>query len=171
MSRQAPKAVGQGQYLDASKLARPEIIGMASGVLLFISLWLPWFSTSDDNPNSVIDSAGIGPGESANAWQTFGSLDWLLLLLSAAPFILAWIISRQHELGWRPGEVTMIVGMTGLLLVLCNGIILGKPEPAIDISLSWGWFLALIACIGIIVAGYQRQALYVRGPRKPPGVM
>jgi len=26
-------------------------------------------------------------------------------------------------------------------VILCSGVILGKPEPDIDISLGYGWFL------------------------------
>ena len=47
--------------------------------------------------------------------------------------ILTWIVARGHKLGWRPGEVTMVAGMIGVTLVLCNGIILGKPEPDVDL--------------------------------------
>ena len=50
-------------------------------------------------------------------------------LLAIAPVILTWIVARGHSLSWRPGEVTMVAGMIGVTLVLCNGIILGKPEP------------------------------------------
>jgi hypothetical protein len=32
----------------------------------------------------------------------------------------------------------MIVGMTCFILILCNGVILGKPEPGIEISLGYG---------------------------------
>jgi len=167
MNAQPAPAGGEG-YLDRSRLSRPEVIGMASGLLLVVSLWLPWFSTSA-NPNSKIYSAGIGPSSSASAWDTFPTLRWLLLLLGLAPFVLAWIVARGHKLGWRPGEVTMILGMTGVVLVLGNGIIFGRPAPHVEVSLDWGYWLGLLACIGIVVAGYQRQASFGLGPKKPPG--
>ncbi len=165
----APDEAPKG-YLDASRLSRAEVIGMVSGVVLLISLWLPWFSTGT-NPNSKITSAGIGPQDSANAWEVFGLLPWLLLALSAAPFILSWIVARRHKLDWPTGEVTMITGLIGIVLVLCNGIILGKPEPGIDISLSIGWFLGLLGCIGIFAGGFMRQAAGGEVKRKPPGTV
>jgi hypothetical protein len=160
----------QDGYLDFSRVTPGELLGMGSAVLLFISLWLPWFSTDSGNENSVIESAGIGPGESAGAWKTFASLDLLLLLACSAPFILTWIVARGHELTWRPGEVTMIAGITAFVLILCNGIILGRPEPGIGVSLDWGYFVALLATVGMMVAGFLRQALYTEA-RKPPGVL
>jgi hypothetical protein len=159
-----------GGYVDFSRVSPGELAGMASALVLAGSLFLPWFSTSSGNPNSVIDSANIGPGETATAWQTFPALRWLLLAACAAPFILTWIIAREHDLTWRPGEVTMIVGISSLVLILCNGIILGKPDPAIEISLSYGYFVGILASIGMLAAGYLRQAVYTDA-RKPPGVL
>jgi hypothetical protein len=167
---EASSAEGRGGYLDLSRLSPGEFLGMGAGLLLLVSLFLPWFSTSDTNRHSTIESAGIGSGASANAFETFKTLDWLLVLAVTAPFILSWIIARGHKLTWKPGEVTMVVGMTAIVLILCNGIILGRPEPGVDISLSIGYFVALIASAGLLVAGYLRQAFYTTA-RKPPGVI
>jgi hypothetical protein len=142
---------------------------MGSALVLLGSLWLPWFSTSG-NVNSTIESAGTGPNSDASAWEVFSVLDWLLVAACAAPFILSWIIARGHSLTWRPGEVTMIVGITSFVLILCNGIILGKPDPGIEISISYGYLVGLLGCIGMLVAGYLRQAVYTDA-RKPPGVL
>ena len=141
---EASRAEGRGGYLDFSRLTPGEFFGMGAAVVLFGSLWLPWFTTSEDNPNSVL--AGASGGEGANAWQVFTTLDWLLALACTAPFILSWIIARAHRLTWKPGEVTMIVGL---------GI---------------GYFVALVASAGLLVAGYLRQAIY-GDPKKPPGVI
>jgi hypothetical protein len=165
---EASRAERRG-YLDVSQISPGELIGMAAAALLVVSLWLPWFTTSE-NENSTIESAGVGPDDSASAWQTFAVLDWLLLAAAAAPFILTWIIARGHKLTWRPGEVTMIVGITAFVLILCNGIILGRPEPGIEVGLGLGYAVGLIACAGMMVAGFLRQAVYTEA-RKPPGVL
>ncbi len=88
----------------------------------------------------------------------------------AAPFILTWIIARGHKLTWKPGEVTMIVGIVAFMLILCNGIILGRPGDSVDIGLSFGYFVGLLASLGLLAAGYLRQAVYETA-RKPPGVV
>ena len=158
-----------GSYLDTSEVSPAELVGMGSSLVLLGSLWLPWYSTSE-NPNSVIESSGTGPNSDASAWEVFAIFDWLLLSACAAPFILTWIIMRRHALSWSPGEVTMIVGITYFILILCNGVILGKPEPGIEISLSYGWFVGLLATVGLMVSGYLRQAVYIQA-RKPPGTL
>lgn len=153
---------------ELSRLQRGEFIGFAASAVLVGSLFLPWFSTSDSNPNSQIESApGDGRG-TFNAFEVFTSLEWLLIAAASAPFILAYIIARGHALAWRPGELTMIVGMVAFSLILLNGIVLGRPENDIGISLDFGYFVALAGAFGIMAAGYIRQAEGERG-RRPPG--
>jgi hypothetical protein len=165
---EASRAEGRRGYLDFTRLSPGEYLGMGAGLVLLGSLWLPWFTTSDDNPNSRL--AGASGGDAVNAWEVFGSLDILLVLAATAPFILSWIIARGHRLTWKPGEVTMVVGITAFVLILCNGIILGRPGDSVDIGLGVGYFVALIASAGMLVAGYLRQAFYTEA-RKPPGVI
>jgi len=164
---EASRAEGGG-YLDTSRLSPGEYLGMAAGVVLFLSLWLPWFTTSADNRFSRLGGASGGDG--VNAWHVFSTLDILLVLAATAPFVLSWIIARGHKLTWKPGEVTMIVGITAFVLILCNGIILGRPGDTVDIGLGIGYFVGLIASAGMLVAGYLRQAVY-GDARKPPGVI
>ena len=166
---EASRAEGRGGYLDLSRLSPGEYLGMAAGLVLLGSLWLPWFTTSSDNPNSKLPG-GVSGGDSANAWQVFGTLDWLLVAACAAPFILTWIVARGHKLTWKPGEVTMIVGIVSFMLILCNGIILGRPGDSVEIGLAIGYFVALLASLGLLAAGYLRQAFYTTA-RKPPGVI
>ena len=164
---EASRAEGGG-YLDTSRLSPGELFGMVAGAILFLSLWLPWFTTSADNRFSRLGGAAGGDG--VNAWRVFSTLDILLVLAATAPFILSWIIARGHKLTWKPGEVTMIVGITAFVLILCNGIILGRPGDSVDIGLGIGYFVGLIASAGMLVAGYLRQAVY-GDVRKPPGVI
>ena len=160
-----------------------EGVGFAGSAVLFGSLFLPWFSTSCNhiaplspagcNPNSVLTAhkGQTGAYGSFSAFQTFKLLDIILVLACLAPFVLAYIIVRSHELTWRPGEVTMIVGMIAVALILLNGVILGKPgSQPVDISLEYGWFVGLFGSIMIMLGGTLRQALTGRA-RKPPGVL
>jgi hypothetical protein len=166
---------GQPAPFDLRRIGSGELIGFAGSGVLFASLFLPWFGTSCSspghprgcNPNSTLHGA-VG---NFNAWQTFAKLDVLLMLACIAPFVLAWIVVRGHDLTWRPGEVTMIVGMIAAVLILLNGVILGKPgTDPVDISLELGWFVGLVGALGILAGGVLRQAVGAR-TRKPPGVI
>ena len=152
--------------VDLSLLKAGEFAGFAGAAVLFLALLLPWYGTSS-NPNAKIN----GARGTFDAFQTFKVLDILLVAACAAPFILAWIVVRGHALTWRPGEITMIVGMTAIMLIILNGIILGKPgAPDSEISLKIGWFVGLLGAAGICTGGVLRQAELAR-ERKPPGVL
>jgi hypothetical protein len=161
---------------DVSRLNPGEFLGFAGSALLFASLFMPWFSTSCDanrGPSGCnVNSTLHGQRGQFTAWQTFSKLDILLTLACIAPFILAWIVVRGHSLSWRPGEVTMIVGMVAAALILLNGLILGKPggSSSVGISLEYGWFVGLLGALGILAGGLLRQAIGARA-RKPPGVI
>jgi hypothetical protein len=167
----------KGRFFMFSAISPGELVGMASGLVLLGSMWLPWYGTSSTNPHSVLHGAG-GPGhlgETVNAWHTFRILDILLVGAAFAPFILTWIIARGHALTWKPGELTMIVGMAAFILILCNGVILGKPKNpgesgSVEISLQYGYLIAVLGTIGLLVSGYLRQAVYT-DVKKPPGVL
>ena len=160
-------------YLAPSRLTFGELAGCVSALVFAVSLFLPWYGTSSTKLNSKLDLASGGAargGETVSAWQMFPILRWILLAAVIAPFILAWIVMRRHKLEWKPGEITMIVGAAAFVLVLCQGVILGRPGESVEISLQWGYPIALLACIGMAVSGVLRQSRHVDA-KKPPGTI
>jgi hypothetical protein len=160
--------------VDTSKLDRSEIIGMVAAALLVISLFFVWFSLStdpdvvqrgQDDPSDW--ACGVGDS-SCSGWETFPILRWLLIAAAAAPFILAWIVMRGHALSWPRGELTAIVGLTAFVLIAYNGIV-DKPQDGLEMSLGFGYWLALLASIGIFISGgFRAVESGGGGQRKPP---
>jgi hypothetical protein len=159
--------------LDASKLDRTEIIGMIAAAALVISVFLEWYSLSTDP--SVVQrgndpsnwACGVG-NTSCSGWDTFPVVSVLLILAALAPFILSWIVIRGHALSWPRGELTAIVGLTAFVLIAYNGIV-DKPEKGLELSLGFGYWLALLASIGIFVSGgFRAVESGGGGRRKPP---
>jgi uncharacterized membrane protein len=148
------------------KLQRGEIIACVGGLLLAIAVFLPWYSTDSGNPNSKID----GRHGDFSAWDAHTISRFLFLLAAAAPFILAWIVVREHQLSWPRGELTAIAGITSGVLVLVLGFIARPGEPRDTISFQIGWYLALVASVVILVGAVQRTA-ETETVRKPPGVL
>jgi hypothetical protein len=158
--------------VETRRLDRSEIVGMVAAVVLVISLFLEWFSLTTDP--SVVQRGGdagnwaCGVGnDSCSAWDTFPILRWLLILAAAAPFILAWIVARGHALSWPRGELTAIVGLAAFVLIAYNGIV-DKPEDGLQISLSFGYWLALLSSLVIFLSGGMRAVESGGGARRKP---
>lgn len=140
------------------------MLAAAGGVLLAISVFLPWYSTEADNPNSTIG----GATGSLSCWDAHPQLRFLLLAAAAAPFILAWIIVRQHQLSWPRGQMTMVVAVAAFGLIAYNGVI-DRPGD-VAVSLKWGWFVALLGSMLMLVGSVWRQS-ETEIKRKPPGTI
>ena len=99
---EASRAESAG-YLAPSRLTFGELAGCVAALVFALSLFLPWYGTSETNPNSQLDLVSGGTakgGETVSAWQMFPILRWILLAAVIAPFILAWIVMRRHKLEW-----------------------------------------------------------------------
>jgi hypothetical protein len=152
--------------MNFSRLGRGELIAVVGALLLALGLFLPWYETNPDNRNAVID----GARGTLSGWQVHPILHWLLLAAAAAPLILAWVIARDHQLSWPRGEMTAVVGMIAIVLVLYVGVVDRPGSPSGEISLKFGWFVAVLGCALIALGGASRASGTER-PRKPPGVL
>jgi hypothetical protein len=152
--------------MSFGRLGRGEFLAVLGGLLLALSVFMPWYATNPDNRNANVD----GARGSFSAWDAHPILHWLLLAAAVAPLILAWVIIRDHELSWPRGEMTAVVGMIALVLVLYVGLVDRPGEPSGQISLKLGWFVALLGIVPITVGGALRASGTER-PRKPPGVL
>ena len=149
-----------------ARLGRAELIAAVGGVLLVAGLFLPWYRTDPDNPNAVID----GETGSLSGWEVHPVLRWLLLAAASAPFILIWIVIREHELSWPRGELTAVIGLTAATLVFYIGIIDRPGEPSGQIELEIGWYGAMLGSVLSAAGGALRSSESERR-RKPPGVL
>lgn len=149
---------------------------MAAAVLVAALIFLDWFSLTettlrvDDNEGWL---CGVGELE-CTGFDSFPILRWLLIAAATAPFVLAWIMARQHKLSWAPGEMTMVVGFTAFILILYNGFIdkPGQGPDEIGIGLEIGYFVALAAAAGIAFSGIARSIESQKGaPRRAPGTV
>jgi hypothetical protein len=166
-------------YLDVHLLGLSEAVAAIGATALVWSLWLPWFATSCEstspatpagcNPHSLFDAK---PGvERAvgqfDAVEAFATLPLLLMIAALIPLVAAWMIARSSS-GFSPGETVMIAGIYATMLVLLNGLILGRPgEQSVDVSLQWGYFVAIAGALAIMAGGMMRRLRELRGARSP----
>jgi len=151
----------------SKKLTWHELVAMGGGAVLVISIFLPWYSV--ENSRGTIGNGERGPGD-FTGFEVHDIQRWLLLAAAVAPFILAYIVVRGHKLSWARGEMTAVSSIAAFGLIVYGGLIDKPGEPKGLISLKYGWILALLAVIAMLV-GSALRASEVERQRKPPGVL
>ncbi len=153
--------------MDLRALNRGEMIAVVGGILLGISLFLAWYTLG--NEFTQLNSCH-GPNSTCTGWQSLTVLRYLLLAGAVAPLILAWIIIRGHALSWPRGEMTAVVGVLAFVEVIFRGVIDKPGAPADQISITFGWGVALVGTL-LMIAGAIFRSQESAPRRKPPGVL
>jgi hypothetical protein len=153
--------------VDFKQLDRGEMIAVLGGGLLALSIFLSWYSLG--NVNAHLNTCH-GPHTSCTGWNSLTILRFLLLLAAAAPLILGYIIIRGHALSWPRGELTAVTALAVLTFVLFRGVIDKPGTPSGEISIDYGWWVALLGGL-LILTGSIWRSRESSTRRKPPGVL
>ena len=155
--------------MDLRQLNRGELMAALGGALLVVSIFLPWYTLG--NHYARVGSCGPNaPGSTCSAWNALTVFPYLFLLGAVAPIVLAYIIARGHALAWPRGELTAVVAMIALILALFLGLVDKPGSPSGEISVAWGWFVAVAGTLLMLIgAAWRSQESAPR--RKPPGVL
>jgi hypothetical protein len=148
------------------RLTRDELVAVLGGVLLAGGLFAPWY----DSVSPLAAIAGFAGRGAHSGWQVHDVLRWALLVMAIAPFVLAYIVVRDHELSWVRGELTAVLAITAVGLVLYVGVVDRPGEPPGQIELGWGWYVAL-AGSALMLVGAARRTGEAERRRKPPGTI
>jgi hypothetical protein len=137
--------------MDTSRLTTGDIVAGVGGVVLLISLWLPWYEAS-------VSVAGFSASGSASGWESMGFIDILLFLIAIA--VIALVAARAT--GQLPAEVPAAVVLVGLgalavLLVLYRIIDIPAEDvpDQVDLSRKVGVFVALIGAAAAAYGGWR----------------
>jgi hypothetical protein len=153
--------------VNLKALNRGEILATIGGILLGISLFMAWFSLG--NANAVLNGCHHAH-QSCSGWDSLSAFRYLIILAAAAPLILSWVIVRGHALAWPRGELTAVVAVIALVLVLFRGVIDAPGAPPEEISIDYGFWVALAGAL-LMLAGAVWRAQESAPQRKPPGVL
>ena len=153
----------------STKLTWHELVAMAGGAVLVISIFLPWYHGKNGRA-TVGDEKVPSGGADYSGFDVHTLSRWLLIAAAVAPFILAYIVIRGHKLSWARGEMTAVTSIAAFGLIAYAGIVDKPGEPKGLISLKWGWLLAMLGVIAMLV-GSALRASEVERQRKPPGVL
>jgi hypothetical protein len=152
--------------MDFRALDRGELVAVLGGAILGVSVFLGWYWLGD---RFAVLGACRGPGTSCSAWKSLMTVRYLLLVAAIAPAVLAWIILRGHALSWPRGEMTAVIALAALTFTLFRGVIARPGTPSGEISVDYGWFIAVTGGLLILIGSVWRTRESV-GARKPPGL-
>ncbi|MGZ4177978.1 MAG: hypothetical protein ACXVR1_17405 [Solirubrobacteraceae bacterium] len=153
--------------MNIKELDRGELLAVAGGILLGVSLFLNWYTLG--NSNAVLGSCR-GPNTTCSGWAALSAIRFLFLIAAVAPLILAWIIVRGHALSWPRGELTAVTALVALVMTLFVGVIDHPGSPPDEISVTTGWWVAIAGDLLILTGSVWRSKESGAG-RKPPGVL
>ncbi|HWI05929.1 MAG TPA: hypothetical protein VNT54_00255 [Solirubrobacteraceae bacterium] len=148
------------------RLTVNELVAMLGGLLLGVCLFANWYEAVSPLA-TLAGQTGVG---TYSGFETHTVLRWLLLVMAIAPFILAYIVARDHQLTWARGELTAVLSIFALGLLLYVGVIDRPGEPAGQIELEWGWYVALAGAV-LMLAGSALRSGETARRRKPPGTV
>jgi hypothetical protein len=147
--------------VDTTKISIGEIIAAASGLALFIFMFLPWYgleaSTSVPGGSDFSVSGG-----NANAWEAFSFVDILLFLvvIVTVGIVVAKAADSLPALPQPSGLILAAAGALALLLVLFRLIFTPGEDVSgfgveVDLTRKIGIFFGLLASAGIAYGGWR----------------
>jgi hypothetical protein len=150
------------------RLDRGEAVAVVGGLLLAISLFLTWYTLSDQYASL---HSCKGPKGTCSGWSSLGVLSVIIVIAAIAPVVLAYIVIRGHALSWPRGELTALCSIVALVLILFLGFIDRPGSPRGEIHISYGWFLGMLGGLLILIGALVRSQESGGRRRKPPGVL
>ena len=151
----------EGKYVDTTKISIGEMIAGASGLALFVFMFLPWYGleASTNLPNGSDFSVS---GGNANAWEAFSFIDLLLLLvvIVSVGLVVAKAAGSLPDLPQPSGLILAAAGGLALLLVLFRLIFTPGEDVSgfgvdVDLTREIGVFFGLLASAGMAYGGWR----------------
>jgi hypothetical protein len=144
---------------DINRLRLGERIAGACAVLLFIDLFLNWYSA---NAASVAKHLGVtlppgvsgGISKSFSAWTAFGWVDLLMLLTIIV--VLGWIAlaATQRTVALPIAASTIAAALCAFTTLVVLYRIINQPGPNDVIDVEYGAYLGLLLLLGMTYGTY-----------------
>jgi uncharacterized membrane protein len=148
------------------RLTINELLAMAGGLMLGAGVFASWY----DAVSPLAELAGNRGLGVYSGFEAHSILRWVLLAMAIAPFILAYVVVRDHQLTWARGELTAVLAIVAFGLLVYVGVIDRPGEPSGQIELAWGWYVALAGSV-LMLAGAALRTGENERLRKPPGTI
>jgi hypothetical protein len=150
--------------VDTSRLSTGDIVAGAGGLVLLLSLFLPWYGVD-------VSVAGFSASGSVDAWEAMSFIDILLFLVAVVAIGVPVARASGSMPDDVPGSIVLLaVGVLGLVLVVWRLIDIPAPDvptvakDSVDFGRKIGIFVGLIGAAGIAYGGWRANAESERNP-------
>jgi hypothetical protein len=135
------------------RLNQGEKVAAAAGIVLLISMWLPWYDITIHG----IKLPGID--NTVNAWQAFSLIDIFLLITAIAAIGAAVLAANEGDSGLPVAASSVVTALGALAVLLIIFRLIDSPAPndlpdQIDIGRKIGIFIGLVAAAAVTYGGY-----------------
>jgi hypothetical protein len=139
------------------RLRDGEWIAGAGAVALLASMFLHWYGIE------LLDAVSL----EATAWQAFGVLDVVLVLLALVPVALVFLQATRESPAIPVffSVMTLLAGLLAALLILYR--IVNQPGPNEIVDVQLGAWLGFVAAL-VVAAGGWRSTRVEPVPGQPP---
>lgn len=155
-----------------SRLRLGEAIAGASGVLLFVAMFLPWYEIGGNLPAArrvpiqiLAQQSGIDLNRTA--WEAFTVIDLVLLaaVLAAVALVVLTFTQRAVALPVAMSVIVTLVGVVAAVLVLYRlidepglSVAGGKALPDSVIAIRFWAYAGFVLTLGIAAGGFLSMA-------------
>jgi hypothetical protein len=137
--------------MDTSRLTTGDIVAGVGGVVLLVSLFLPWYGVS-------VSASGFSASATGTGWEALGFIDILLFLVSLAAIAIVAAKASGNLSPDVPAPVVLLgLGALAVLLVIYRIIDIpaGDVPDGVDLSRKLGVFIALIGAAAVAYGGWR----------------
>lgn len=141
-----------GKSFDPSTVSRANWVAAGGALILFISVFLSWYSVS------VKGGLGVSGSASSSGWSSVDAAKLVALLALIALAVVVIELFVPNVTLPVPGSF-LIIGAGGLsvLLVLLKMVSHPGGGGVVDVSLAYGIFISLIAAAVTTYGGYMKM--------------
>jgi hypothetical protein len=133
--------------MDLRRVRTWEWLTGLAGLLLFVSLFLPWY--------------GAG-GKTANAWEAFTFVDLILALAALSGIALVVVSATQRTAAVSQALAAILVWVALVAVILAVARLINVPGVDItltggsaDITREWGGFFGALAAIAMLLFDWR----------------
>ena len=154
---------------DYTRIRRGEMIAAISAVVLFIDMFLPWYSFNGDNRTRFLLLAGGHQLPiTGTAWHAYSNTSLLLVVLVVVALALAAVTATEQKVNFPLAAATTAFGVL-VAVVIIYKLFGHRPGGNTYSQVAFGGYLGLLAILGITAGAFlTAREDGVTWDRQPP---